>query len=160
VPRERKENKILNTDERKIHMFLTNNGAVTARELSAGSEVPLDRATAILSVLVSAGDVVQTGSMNTATYALAGYTPPAPPAPVTDTRSTEQIWSDESRRRGLEEYTRLHPAPKPEPREPIPALDEIILPPAPKPLSKEEREFLEVSTKNRRGAMPQAFIVR
>jgi hypothetical protein len=44
---------------------------------------------------------------------------------------------------------------------PEPLRPEIAIPPTPpvKPLTKEEREFLEVLTKNRRNANPQAFII-
>ena len=90
------------TDERKIYTFLAGSRNTTAREISNGSGASLEQTTAILSVLVSAGEVTAEGSMNFTRYSLASPVPVVAQSAPEKYVSTEQKWSDEQRARVLE----------------------------------------------------------
>lgn len=141
----------------RVQKFLVNGGRdLRAKEIASGTNISLDIVEEILKTVVAAGEVIKVGEANFAFYNLVGATAPEAPTPEPYV-SRETLWSAEQRARVLAEEKAKQP--KPEPRRVITDAD-IVIPPAPAPLSKSEREFLEVSTKNRRGANPQAFIVK
>ena len=147
----------MQNDTTKVYEFIKLCPGTTRSEIVGGTGLSLEAVEAILAVVVDAGEAIKTGEANTARYRLAGVLPVPVVEPSVPFVSSEQRWSDTERARVLSEEKAKQP--KPEPRHVITDAD-IVIPPAPKPLSPEEREFLEVSTKNRRGANPQAFIVR
>jgi sugar-specific transcriptional regulator TrmB len=150
------------SDESRIYAFLQSSMNVTRREIASGSHVPLEQVTAILSVLIATNEVTVEGSANTAKYSLAGASiMPEAPAP-TPYISEESRRNAEARRRGLEEFERLHPTPKPEPRwqptvEEVQA--ELDAKNTTRVLTEAERKDLEISQRNRRPVNPNRFIV-
>jgi hypothetical protein len=151
----------MQTDVKKIQEFLKRSPDCSRNEIASATGLSRDTVQSILDVVVAAGEVVRIDTtdkaLNYARYNLAGYLPPAAPAPVTDNRSEEQRWSDAARAKVLAEEAAKRP--KPEPRHVITEAEiEAAKPALVRPLTPEEYE--EASKRPVHRINPQKFIVR
>jgi hypothetical protein len=147
------------SDTAKVHEFLKGSRDVHTREIASGTGLALETVEAILETVVQAGMVTKIGEANVAIYNLAGVTVPEAPAPEPYV-SREVRWSAEQHARVLAEEKSKQPKPSPRYQPTPEELEQELANTTTRPPSKEELEFLEVSTKNRRGVNPNAFIVK
>jgi hypothetical protein len=148
-------------DIQKVQQFLTYTKSATRLEICGGTGLGRSTVEAILAAVVEGGLVTKTGEDNVAVYANVSQAPVAKPAPI-DPRSPEQIWSDEQRKAGLEQYRREHPnetyVP---PARYEPSEEEVQAAIAAKkvtPLSPEDHADLEQRLRNRTPRNPQQFV--
>jgi hypothetical protein len=100
-------------DVQKIFRFLQTSPGAFPNEVAAGTGLPVSTVQTVLNILVAESEVrrldAKDGFDSQARYTLVGYAPPAPDAPIVDSRSIEQKWSDEAATRERAKQEALTP---------------------------------------------------